>query len=55
METFERDGARIRYEVHGSGFPVLALAPGRDESRAEAWDKAPWNPVEALARPTGSS
>jgi pimeloyl-ACP methyl ester carboxylesterase len=49
METFERDGARIRYEVHGSGFPVLALAPGGMKSRAEAWGKAPWNPVEVLA------
>ncbi|WP_214406010.1 alpha/beta fold hydrolase [Pseudonocardia lacus] len=49
METFERDGARIRYAVHGSGFPVLALAPGGMKSRAEAWGKAPWNPVAALS------
>jgi pimeloyl-ACP methyl ester carboxylesterase len=49
VETFERDGARISYAVHGSGFPVLALAPGGMKSRAEAWGKAPWNPVAALA------
>ncbi|MCO1655412.1 alpha/beta fold hydrolase [Pseudonocardia humida] len=49
MQTFERDGARIRYAVHGSGFPVLALAPGGMKSRAQAWEKVPWNPVAALA------
>jgi pimeloyl-ACP methyl ester carboxylesterase len=49
VETFERAGATIRYAVHGSGFPVLALAPGGMKSRAEAWTKAPWNPVAALA------
>lgn len=28
MATFERDDATIRYEVQGSGAPVLMIAPG---------------------------
>lgn len=35
--------------MHGSGFPVLALAPGGMRSTGDFWTKVPWNPVEQLA------
>lgn len=43
------DGARIAYEVHGDGFPVLALAPGGVSSRVEAWEENFFHPVRELA------
>jgi pimeloyl-ACP methyl ester carboxylesterase len=43
------DGAEIHYAEHGSGFPVLALAPGGLGSAAEVWDRMPWQPVPELA------
>lgn len=43
------DGARVAYEVHGDGFPVLALAPGGVSSRAEAWEENFYHPVRELA------
>lgn len=49
MPSFERDGVRLSYEVHGDGFPVLALAPGGLRSRIEAWEPQPYHPVRALA------
>ena len=48
MATFERDGAEIYYEDHGSGFPVLLIAPGGMRSSVPFWDNAPWNPIHAL-------
>jgi pimeloyl-ACP methyl ester carboxylesterase len=44
-----RDDAEIHYEVHGSGFPVLTLAPGGMRSAGDWWAKMPWNPVTELA------
>ncbi len=52
MPTVQRDPdnlAEIHYEVHGSGFPVLALAPGGMRSAGDWWAKVPWNPVTELA------
>jgi pimeloyl-ACP methyl ester carboxylesterase len=49
MPTYERDGAAIYYEEHGSGFPVLMIAPGGMKSAIPAWANAPWNPIERLA------
>jgi pimeloyl-ACP methyl ester carboxylesterase len=49
VATFERDGAVLDYAVHGSGFPVLALAPGGMRSAAAFWERMPWNPVAELA------
>jgi pimeloyl-ACP methyl ester carboxylesterase len=49
VPTFERGDVRIQYAEHGSGFPVLALAPGGMRSAGALWDRAPWNPVAALA------
>jgi pimeloyl-ACP methyl ester carboxylesterase len=49
VATFRRDGAVLHYSEHGSGFPVLALAPGGMRSAAAFWERAPWNPVAELA------
>ncbi len=49
MAVLERAGTRIHYSEHGSGFPVLALAPGGMRSRAEVWARMPWDPVAELA------
>lgn len=48
MATFTHEGAEIYYEVHGSGFPVLLIAPGGMRSAVPFWENTPWNPIEAL-------
>jgi pimeloyl-ACP methyl ester carboxylesterase len=49
MPWLERRDARIYYEEYGQGSPVLLLAPGGMRSSIEFWQRAPWNPIEALA------
>ncbi|MEQ9638908.1 MAG: alpha/beta hydrolase [Alphaproteobacteria bacterium] len=49
MPFFERDGARIHYEIHGEGFPVLLLAAGGMRSSIPFWATTPLNAVELLA------
>jgi len=49
MSRFERDEVQIHYEVHGEGFPVLAIAPGGMRSHIGAWSRAPWRPIERLS------
>ncbi|OLT10163.1 alpha/beta hydrolase [Pseudonocardia sp. CNS-139] len=49
MPVIERGDVRIQYFEEGSGFPVLALAPGGMRSTASAWGRAAWNPVTELA------
>ncbi|MFI6153784.1 alpha/beta fold hydrolase [Kitasatospora sp. NPDC051170] len=48
-EILRPDGARIHYQVHGEGFPVLLLAPGGVSSEASSWDTHPYHPVRELA------
>ncbi len=48
MAIYEREGARIYYEEHGEGFPVLLIAPGGMKSAIALWANAPWNPIEQL-------
>jgi len=43
------EGVEIRYEEHGRGFPVLLFAPGGMRSAIRYWEKAPFNPIDALA------
>lgn len=43
------DGARIHYQVHGEGFPVLLLAPGGVSSQIESWDTNFYHPVRELS------
>jgi pimeloyl-ACP methyl ester carboxylesterase len=49
VPVLQRDDVHIQYEDHGSGFPVLALAPGAMRSASSYWDQAPWDPVKELA------
>lgn len=44
MPELQLDHSRIYYEVHGSGFPVIAFAPGFLSSRIERWRTNPANP-----------
>ncbi|MGQ0838760.1 alpha/beta fold hydrolase [Actinokineospora sp.] len=48
-EIVRPDGARIHYETHGTGFPVLLLAPGGVSSQIESWDATAFDPVRELA------
>jgi pimeloyl-ACP methyl ester carboxylesterase len=43
------DGAAIHYQVFGSGFPLLLLAPGGVSSRFEAWERSAINPIRELS------
>ncbi|MGH3867632.1 MAG: alpha/beta fold hydrolase [Pseudonocardiaceae bacterium] len=49
MAILELGDARIHYSEHGSGFPVLVLAPGGMRSAAAFWERTPWNPIAELA------
>jgi pimeloyl-ACP methyl ester carboxylesterase len=50
MPNFERDGdISIHYEEQGSGFPVLALAPGGMRSSIPFWQRAPFDPLAVLS------
>ncbi|MFJ9648672.1 alpha/beta fold hydrolase [Streptomyces sp. NPDC004244] len=49
-EIVRPDGARIHYEVHGEGFPVLLLAPGGVSSEARSWEENFYQPVRELSQ-----
>jgi pimeloyl-ACP methyl ester carboxylesterase len=49
MPTVERDGATIYYEEHGSGYPLLLLAPGGLNSAVPFWHRMPLNPIAAFS------
>lgn len=49
MPYFENNDARIYYEVHGEGFPILLLAPGGMRSTIDFWEEVSWNPINQLA------
>ena len=50
MPTLIRpDGAEIHYEVHGSGYPLLLLAPGGVSSEIAAWERSAFNPIERFS------
>lgn len=50
MPKLEHGEVSIRYEDTGerTGFPVLCLAPGAMDATVEAWERAAYNPLEAL-------
>ena len=51
MPTLTRpDGATIRYEVFGAGYPLLLIAPGGVSSQVEFWQRSTINPIERFAR-----
>lgn len=49
MAFFTRDDVTIHYEEHGSGFPVLLIAPGGMGSALKFWQSTPWNPIDQLS------
>lgn len=49
MPTIQRDGATIYYEVSGSGFPLLLLAPGGLNSAIPFWHRQPLDPITTFA------
>jgi pimeloyl-ACP methyl ester carboxylesterase len=49
MPIFKRDDVELYYEEHGTGFPVLLIAPGGMRSAATFWERTPWNPIEQLS------
>jgi pimeloyl-ACP methyl ester carboxylesterase len=49
MPLFTRGDTTLYYEEHGSGFPLLMIAPGGMRSTVSFWDRAPWNPIPQLA------
>jgi pimeloyl-ACP methyl ester carboxylesterase len=40
------DGARIYYEIHGRGFPLLLFAPGGVSSQISFWESSAVNPFD---------
>lgn len=49
MAIYESGDVRLYYEDHGSGFPLLLIAPGGMRSAVSFWDRTPWNPITDLA------
>jgi len=49
MPRFENGPVTIHYEEHGSGFPLLLIAPGAMNSAVEMWAGATINPLEVYA------
>src|SRR5262245_3221684 len=49
MPIFTRGDISLYYEAHGTGFPLLMIAPGGMRSGVHFWEKAPWNPIPRLA------
>ncbi len=49
MPIYERDSAKIYYEVTGEGPPLLLIAPGGMRSAIAFWENTPWNPIEQLS------
>ena len=43
------DGATIHYEVFGSGYPLLLIAPGGVSSQIQFWERSSINPIERFA------
>src|SRR5215471_3557693 len=49
MPIFKRGDVELYYEEHGSGFPLLLIAPGGMRSTIEWWGRAAFNPIETYA------
>jgi pimeloyl-ACP methyl ester carboxylesterase len=50
MPTIARpDGATIHYEVAGSGFPLLLIAPGGVSSEIGFWERSAFDPMKELS------
>jgi pimeloyl-ACP methyl ester carboxylesterase len=49
MPLFEHGPVKIYYEEHGTGFPLLLIAPGGMNSTIEWWQRAAFNPLDVYA------
>jgi len=49
MPDFIRGDIRLAYEIHGSGQPVLLIAPGGLRSERGMWRNSPLDPVALLS------
>jgi len=49
VPLFDRGQTKIYYEDHGSGFPLLLIAPGGMQSTVEMWARATINPLAVYA------
>src|SRR5262249_61209608 len=45
MRFYEKGPVRIRFEEHGSGFPLLLIARGGLDSTLAALARGPFNPI----------
>ena len=45
MPTLRRGEITLEYEAHGSGYPLLLLAPGGMRSARSFWARAPFDPI----------
>lgn len=45
MPSLSQAGVTIHYEERGEGYPLLLFAPGGMDSRAEWWERMPFNPA----------
>jgi pimeloyl-ACP methyl ester carboxylesterase len=50
MSVWVRGELAIYYETHGSGFPLLLIAPGGMNSVIDFWNRAAFNPIEIFSR-----
>lgn len=48
MPQFRHGDLDIYYEEHGSGFPLLLIAPGGMRSAVGFWEGTPFNPIAEL-------
>jgi pimeloyl-ACP methyl ester carboxylesterase len=48
VPVLERDGARIHYDVHGEGYPLILFAPGGMQSVAQLWRERPGAPGQPM-------
>jgi pimeloyl-ACP methyl ester carboxylesterase len=49
MPTLVDGDTTLYYEEHGTGYPVLLLAPGGMRSSIAWWERAPFHPVRELS------
>jgi hypothetical protein len=51
MAQFDYDSASIYFKEHGSGFPLLLIAPGAMNFIIEMWANATINPLAPTQTP----
>lgn len=49
MAVYSNGETQLAYEVHGTGFPILLIAPGGLRSERSMWRGSPLNPIAELS------